>query len=92
MGTTLKFLSENTVRKCTFGKRIFEGDVAVAKWPYARKCTCVWDESRGSFLFIPVEGDGLMGRAAYDKGYKLNSAKCKVTGTIHDEPKEERNV
>lgn len=24
-GTTLKFLSENTVRKCTFGKEIIEG-------------------------------------------------------------------
>ena len=36
MGTTLKFLSENTVRKCTFGK----GDAFVKAGPRLRREDC----------------------------------------------------
>lgn len=89
-GETVGQFTEKTDKNC---RRIFEGDIVIAKWPYAKKCTCVWDKGRCGFLFIPVEGDGLRGRAAYDKGYKLNSAKCEVIGTIHDEMiKEVKNV
>ena len=53
MGTTLKFLSENTVRKCTFGNSDactmvqFRRDPAMCKRHAVDGCEACWDEELG---------------------------------------------
>ena len=68
------------------GKEVYEGDVATANWPYAKQCVVTWDASRAAFYMKPVQGDGLNGKAAYDKGYKMNAAKMEVIGNIYEHP------
>lgn len=68
------------------GKEAYHKDICVGNWPYADKCIIEWDEERCGFYLQPVKGDGLLGRAAYDKGYKLNARKFEIIGNIHTAP------
>ncbi len=69
-------------------KELYEGDICSGNWPYAKKCMVKWIDKRGMFLFVGVAGEGLgeSGRAAYDMGYKLNSAKIEIIGNIYENP------
>ena len=76
----------STGRKDKNKKETFAGDICVGNWPYAKKCVVTWDEIRCGFYMQPVKDDGLLGKAAYDKGYKMNANKFEVIGNVHDNP------
>lgn len=82
-----KTVGQSTGRKDYNGKESYHHDICVAHWPYAGKCTIEWDEKRCGFYFQPVKGDGLLGKAAYDKGYKMNANKFEIIGNKFDDPK-----
>jgi uncharacterized phage protein (TIGR01671 family) len=86
LGSSILALMQYTGLKDKNGKEIYEGDIVTADWPYAKRCSVIWDVSRCGFYCQPVEGDGILGRAAYDKGYKMNGAKMEVTGNIYENP------
>ena len=60
-------LEQNTGLSDKNGKEAYHKDTCVGDWPYAGKCIIEWDEKRCGFYLEPVKGDGLLGRAAYDK-------------------------
>jgi uncharacterized phage protein (TIGR01671 family) len=63
------------------GKRAYQGDIVKGSWPYAKTGVITWDESRCGFYIQPTDG---LGKAAYDKGYKMNGALFEVIGNVHD--------
>ena len=63
------------------GKEIYDGDVVENKQPYASIHIVMWDEKRCGFYLQPIDG---LRKAAYDKGYKMNSGKNKIIGNIHE--------
>ena len=59
------------------GNAVYHKDVCRGNWPYATICLVEWDDKRCGFYLKPLDG---LGRAAYDKGYKLNSGMFRVIG------------
>lgn len=71
----------------TAGVKVCEGDVVDGNWPYAKRGIVTWDDARCGFYVAPFDADGFVGgSAAYDKGYKMNSAKMLVVGNVFENP------
>lgn len=62
------------------GKEIYEGDIVIGKFPYCTTCIVEFDNDRCGFYLKPIDG---LKKAAYDKGYKINSYKLEIIGNIH---------
>lgn len=60
---------------------IYQNDIVTGNFPYAKKGMVVWDESRCGFFIKPIDG---LGKAAYDKYYKMNACKLCVIGNINE--------
>lgn len=76
-------LMQSTGIKDVNGTAIFQGDIVKSKQPYATVHVVTRDTARASFYLRPLDG---LGKAAYDKGYKMNAGKKEVIGNIHQNP------
>lgn len=65
------------------GKEIYEGDIVKGNFPYAKQGFITWDKKRCGMYVKPISH---LGKAAYDKYYKLNACKVEVVGNIYDNP------
>ena len=65
------------------GKEIYEGDIVEGNFPYANIGVVVWCSKRCGFYVKPYNS---LGKAAYDKYYKMNAVKLKVIGNIYENP------
>lgn len=65
------------------GVEIYEGDICDGKRSYASRHVVTWDKKRCGFYLKPING---LGKASYDKGYKMNSGKLEVIGNIYENP------
>lgn len=68
-----------TGRKDINGNELYEYMIVKGKWPYATKAVIVWDDKRCGFFCKPLDG---LGRASYDKYYKMNSVKLTASGYL----------
>jgi len=79
-------LMQYTGLKDKNGVEAYHKDICIGNWPYADKCLIEWDDKRCGFYFRPIKPDGTFGKAAYDKGYKLNAYKYEIIGNEPENP------
>lgn len=76
-------LSMFTGKFDTNKKKIFAGDIVEGNFPYASRGVIVWDYKRCGFFVKPISR---LGKASYDKYYKMSSNKLTIIGNEWDNP------
>jgi hypothetical protein len=77
------FVTQCTGMKDSKGGDVYHKDICVGNWPYAKKCIVEWDDKRCGFYLKPLSS---FGKAAYDKGYKMNANKFTIIGNAFENP------